>query len=678
MRPFGFFSALCAVVMASVVAFVAGAARAQPGSLVVAGHGFGLPRLSEDGTKLAFEDQDLPPARSVAVTDLVSGTKTRAATAADGTVANASSSKPSLSSDGARVAFVSFATNLDASASPGIFVKDLGDGSITKVALPATPNVQVALSGNGQRVAFTTDERLSTNDTDPDTDVYVKDLATGTFTLASHPLTSPTPGAFYAGSFPQASMSDDGSKVLFLACPVTDEDPHPPCEVWVKDLSSGTATLLALPPGRPGDARISGDGAHAAVMIGNAGTVQVWALDLLTGDPTLASAADDGTAAAGFTTQLSSISTDGTRVAFTSGATNLDPADTDAVNDVYVKDLPTGDLQLASVTAGGVKGNGGTSGTGSPFGFGGAPAAGLSGDGTRVAFFTNATNLGATPANANDYFVYVKELAPFGVCSDCDGDGIQDTVDTDGGTGADPPGFSNVVQGKATPTTGTVVSGSVTVVDLADQTKGVRITAVTASVLTVCADGLELDLPAGTSLTLTCSSVSVEDITGGTATVVVPNVGSVAFPPGTAGTVSTAGGLRITGVSGTGVTVTIGGVVAPVPPGASNVIQGGPGGNTINGTAGNDVIVDVGGSNTIKGGAGNDSIAAGPGNDTIDGGDGDDTINAGSGNNSIKGGAGNDSITAGPGNDSVDGGAGADRCNADGGKNSVKNCEGSV
>lgn len=47
-------------------------------------------------------------------------------------------------------------------------------------------------------------------------------------------------------------------------------------------------------------------------------------------------------------------------MAFTSGATNLDRADTDALYDIYVKDLVSGDITLASTTDAGTTGNKGS------------------------------------------------------------------------------------------------------------------------------------------------------------------------------------------------------------------------------------------------------------------------------------------------------------------------------
>jgi Tol biopolymer transport system component len=78
------------------------------------------------------------------------------------------------------------------------------------------------------------------------------------------------------------------------------------------------------------------------------------------------------------------LSAGGTKVAFSSNATNLDPANTSVVLDVYVKDLRTGNITLASTNDSGVKGNGSS----------GNPS--LSGNGTTVAFTSDASNL--TPA----------------------------------------------------------------------------------------------------------------------------------------------------------------------------------------------------------------------------------------------------------------------------------------
>jgi Ca2+-binding RTX toxin-like protein len=122
----------------------------------------------------------------------------------------------------------------------------------------------------------------------------------------------------------------------------------------------------------------------------------VYLKDLSTGDITLASTSDTGTKGNGVTGGAS-ILADGSKVAFFSVATNLDLADTDTVADVYVKDLSTGDITLASTSDTGTKGNGGSSGQA------------LSTDGSKVAFTSTSSNL--DPADTDrDSDVYVKEL----------------------------------------------------------------------------------------------------------------------------------------------------------------------------------------------------------------------------------------------------------------------------
>ena len=84
-------------------------------------------------------------------------------------------------------------------------------------------------------------------------------------------------------------------------------------------------------------------------------------------------------------------------MAFGSTATNLDPADTDALSDIYVKNTATGDVMLVSTTTSGLKGNGDSS----------HPA--ISVDGRLVAFQSTATNL--LPADTDVLSdIYLKDL----------------------------------------------------------------------------------------------------------------------------------------------------------------------------------------------------------------------------------------------------------------------------
>ena len=89
------------------------------------------------------------------------------------------------------------------------------------------------------------------------------------------------------------------------------------------------------------------------------------------------------------------LSADGSRLVFSSPATNLAVADTNRARDVFVKDLATGVLQLASTTAAGVVGDNTSSG------------AQLSAAGDRVVFQSFASNFSAAAPQGG---IYVKDL----------------------------------------------------------------------------------------------------------------------------------------------------------------------------------------------------------------------------------------------------------------------------
>ena len=80
-----------------------------------------------------------------------------------------------------------------------------------------------------------------------------------------------------------------------------------------------------------------------------------------------------------------------------SAADNLSPDDPDGYPDVFVKDLRTGELVLASRATGGAKADGGAS------------SAALSADGSTVAFASKATNLSPDATDGSSH-VYVKRL----------------------------------------------------------------------------------------------------------------------------------------------------------------------------------------------------------------------------------------------------------------------------
>ena len=137
--------------------------------------------------------------------DRQTATTTRVSAAPGGANGNHASFFPAISADGARVAFVSFASNLVANDTNGAmdaFVYDRPTGTTTRVGAAAQANVPYyppAISGDGRWVAYQFD------------DVFVYDMLTGTTRTAS--LRSDGTAASLSKQFP--TISGDGRLVAF-------------------------------------------------------------------------------------------------------------------------------------------------------------------------------------------------------------------------------------------------------------------------------------------------------------------------------------------------------------------------------------------------------------------------------------------------------------------------------
>jgi Tol biopolymer transport system component len=112
----------------------------------------------------------------------------------------------------------------------------------------------------------------------------------------------------------------------------------------------------------------------------------------------LVSANAAGTGSAVDESRYPTLSPDGTKVVFESDAWNLGPTDTNGASDIYVRDLATGVTELVSVN---------TAGTDSGDAKSYFPQ--LSPDGTKVAFYSDATNLTSLALRPQGQ-VYVRDL----------------------------------------------------------------------------------------------------------------------------------------------------------------------------------------------------------------------------------------------------------------------------
>ena len=312
------------------------------------------------------------------------------------TFGNGNSGIPSISSSGRYVAFASDASNLidnDTNGFRDVFVKDMHSGAIQIVSQSHNGELgnslapgSLVLSGNGNVVAFVSDaSNLTPDDTNNQRDLFVRNLVTGN--LVRIAIDSET---FIIDG--RIGLSEDGRYVTFAVATLE----MPDAQVYVHDLESGSRTLVSTnESGESGDGisglpSISASGRYVAFLSQSTNLVEednhhsardLFWKDLQTGRIVLVNTSSEGIQSNGTIDSVTSISGDGSLVAFQSNATNLVPNDTNNTTDTFVKNLLTNETILVSRDSLGVQGNAASS------------QAILSRTGDQVAFVTLATNL---------------------------------------------------------------------------------------------------------------------------------------------------------------------------------------------------------------------------------------------------------------------------------------------
>jgi RHS repeat-associated protein len=333
---------------------------------------------------------------------------------------NAASSEPAVSTDGRYVAFASSATNLvsgDTNGNSDVFVRDRLTGVTRRVSV-ASDGTQangnhldgVAISADGRYVAFTSyATNLVPGDTNGSSDVFVHDRQAATTTRAS----VSTSGAQTNDASLHPQLSADGRFVAFAsrASNLVTQDKNRESDIFVRDLQTNTTTRVSVSSSGAEAkslsiaADISADGRHVVftsyasnLVSGDTnGAADIFIRDRQANTTSRVSLTSSGSQANG-ASAYASISGDGQRVAFESTASNLVSGDTNAVSDVFLRDLAAGSTQRASVGPAGAQSN-----AVSDF-------AAISGDGSAVAFRSVATNLVAGDSNGVAD-VFVRDLA---------------------------------------------------------------------------------------------------------------------------------------------------------------------------------------------------------------------------------------------------------------------------
>ncbi len=341
-------------------------------------------------------------------------------TNAAGNVGNGRSWSASVSADGRYVAFDSDADNLvpgDTNGLRDIFVKDTWTGAITRASTTSDGTQSSgtggggspSLSASGRYVAFLSKaDNLVDGDNNDSPDIFLKDLETGAVTAVS----TSSDGTFGNGQSYDASISADGRYVAFRShadnLVVGDRDAGG--DIFLKDTVTGQISLVSQTSdgvqanGSSFATAISADGRYVAfnssadnlVEGDDNGTGDVFVKDVLTGEISIASTTDEGVLGNG-PSYIDAVSADGRYVAIVSNADNLVAGDTNGVSDVFVKDMETGAIVRASTTSDGAEVNDHSGG------------ASISADGRYVAFASFSNDL--VPDDTNEGGdIFVKDL----------------------------------------------------------------------------------------------------------------------------------------------------------------------------------------------------------------------------------------------------------------------------
>ncbi|HEY4408395.1 MAG TPA: hypothetical protein VGO87_00820, partial [Acidimicrobiia bacterium] len=274
------------------------------------------------------------------------------------------------------------------------------------------------ISADGRYVAFWSNAtNFDPSAADGTANAYVHDRQTGQTILVSKGFSGATPN----GESRRPVVSRDGRSVVFesaasnLIAPQTcgllglgckGGDNNKADDVFVYDMNAQTVTMVSTAAdGTQGNGAsdrpsLNGDGtkivfsSKATNLVSPAtnGQQQVFLKDLTTGATTLVSSDANGVQG-DKNSDSPSMSADGRWVSFDSKATSFNPADAGGDTDIYVKDLSNGALDQASVQTGG----GQATGTNGSSTVGGDST--ISADGRFVAFWSDASTL--VPGDTN-------------------------------------------------------------------------------------------------------------------------------------------------------------------------------------------------------------------------------------------------------------------------------------
>lgn len=344
------------------------------------------PSISDDGSRIAFQTQSqLLPTDSSARPDVYvwtrsTGALTHLSRNRIGTISRTvGADAPVISGDGKYVAFASLYSNLAASDTNG--VQDIflwQQETDTVINLTTSGNAASSspvISRDGSRVAFVSDATNFATDTNGVRDVFVwtrspENPLAGTIQLASVNATNTNSGNTIPGAIglnlgsQNPVLSRDGQTLAFTSAStdLVAGDTNNKVDVFARDLTANTNQTVLVSQSSTG-----------TLSDGDSGNI--------------------------------TLSADGKRIAFTSLGTNLVSGDTNGLQDIFVRDISTGQpdsgktFLISRTPTGGVGNNSsGTTSTGIEPSIS-VPI--ITSDGTSVVFVSQASNLNPEDVNSN-------------------------------------------------------------------------------------------------------------------------------------------------------------------------------------------------------------------------------------------------------------------------------------
>jgi len=296
------------------------------------------------------------------VHNLVNGNTNRVSLASDSSQANGDSLQPDLSATGRYVVFTSYASNLvndDTNNSSDVFLYDRQSGTTTRISVSSSgeqgnaPSSSPSVSADGKRIVFSSfASNLVPNDTNGSSDIFLRDLVSG----QTHRISITSSGNEAHGHSLDPVISNDGKLIAFtsFAPDLVPNDTNDKWDIFVHDLQSGQTERVSI---ADSGIQSNGNSISRPALSETGRIIAFWseATNLVAGDTNAVgdvfihdrylrqtrrvSLANDGSQGNGAAAANISLSADGTSVAFESLASNLVLNDSNSAADCFVRHI---------------------------------------------------------------------------------------------------------------------------------------------------------------------------------------------------------------------------------------------------------------------------------------------------------------------------------------------------